>query len=440
MRLASSPAARLFVAGLLTALTAPFLAAIPASAATPPAPGNFTGYGFDACVAPTQKIMDAWNLHSPFSAIGIYVSGNSRYCSDKDQPNLSKAWVAKNAANGWRFLPIHVGYQSPCFKNNPSSKVQKKRMSSDPVKARVQGASDAAETIAALVKLGFAEGSYSYLDLEAAPRSTSCDNAELEFADGWTDYLHSKGYKSGVYSSGSAAIKLIDGARKANRKNFTLPDHMWNAWTNQKADTDGGPYLSADGWANHQRIHQYDNGVTLTYGGQKLNIDKDFLDVGKGSVASTESLPCKVKLSFSSYPRLTSGSAGAAVSALQCQLTQQGFTTAVNGVFGSSTAKAIDSFRASHGWGKTGHTTQPTWTALLAAGSNPHVLKQGSVGEAVWRLQRALVAAGSSVSITGVYDAKTGAAVKAYRAANGLSGEAYAESTFWRVLQSGKPA
>jgi len=30
--------------------------------------------------------------------------------------------------------------------------------------------------------------------------------------------------------------------------------------------------------------------------------------------------------------------------------------------------------------------------------------------------------------------------VKAYRTANGLSGEAYAESSFWSLLQSGKPA
>lgn len=440
MRLASSPAARLFVAGVLTALTAPLLAALPASAASPSAPGDFTGYGFDACVAPSQKVMDAWNLHSPFSAIGIYVSGNSRYCSDKDQPYLSKAWVAQNASNGWRFMPIHVGYQSPCFTNNPKSKVQKKRMSSDPAKARLQGQSDAAETIAALVKLGFPVGSYSYLDLEAAPHTTSCDNAELEFADGWTDYLHSKGYKSGVYSSGSAAIKLIDSARKSGRKNFTLPDQMWNAWTNQKADTKGGPYLSDDGWANHQRIHQYDNGVTLTYGGQKLNIDKDYLDVGKGSVVSKESLPCKVKLSFSSYPRLTTGSAGAGVSALQCLLTQQGFKTDVNGVFGASTAKAVDAFRGSMGWGKTGHTTVPTWTALLSDGSTPHVLKQGSVGEAVWRLQRSLAAAGAPISFTGFYDAKTASAVKAYRASHGLSTDPYAESTVWALLQAGEPA
>ena len=124
MRLASSPAARLFVAGFLTALAAPFFAAIPASAAAPAAPGNFTGYGFDACVAPSQTVMDAWNQRSPYSAIGIYISGNSRHCGDDDQPNLSKVWVAKNANNGWRFIPIHVGRQSPCFKNNQVYLVQ----------------------------------------------------------------------------------------------------------------------------------------------------------------------------------------------------------------------------------------------------------------------------------------------------------------------------
>jgi peptidoglycan hydrolase-like protein with peptidoglycan-binding domain len=89
--------------------------------------------------------------------------------------------------------------------------------------------------------------------------------------------------------------------------------------------------------------------------------------------------------------------------------------------FGSNTAKAIDAFRKSLSWGPTGHTTNATWTALLSAGSKPRVLKRGSVGESVWRLQRALIAAGKSVTINGVYDSKTVSAVKAYRSSNGLS-------------------
>ena len=433
----SSPT-RASVAGIIAGLVVALVVPTSASAADPQAPGDFTGYGFDACVAPSQTVMDSWNLRSPYTAIGIYISGSSRYCGDKYQPNLSKSWVEKNASNGWRFIPIHVGYQSPCFKNNSSSRVQKKRMSSTISTARSQAASDAAETIAALKKYGFGSGSASYLDLEYYARTTTCDNAVLEFIDVWTEKLHAAGFKSGVYSSGSAAIAALDSA-KASSRSMTYPDHLWIAWTNKIANTDAGPYLRDSLWDNHQRIHQYHNNVSASYGGNSITIDKNFLDVGKGSVASREPKPCSVAMSFSSYPRLNNGDKGAQVHALECLLKERGYALSVDGSFGSSTAKAIDAFRKSLGWGPTGHTTNATWTALLSAGSKPRVLKRGSVGESVWRLQRALTAAGKSVTINGVYDSKTVSAVKAYRSANGLSSYDTTESSVWSLLQRGKP-
>ena len=440
MRLVTSPASRLLIAGLTTGLAATFLLSVPAQAAAPAAPGNFTGLGFDACVAPSQKVMDAWNTRSPYSAVGIYVSGTSRYCGDRYQPNLSKAWVARNAANGWRFLPIHVGRQSPCFKNNPNSRVQKKRMSSATTTARAQGVADAAETIGALVKYGFPKGSTSYLDLEWYARTAKCDAAVLSFAGGWTDYLHTRGYSSGVYGSGSAAIAVIDAARKAKRPGFTVPDHMWIAWTNKIADTDGGPYLADNGWTHHQRIHQFHNGVDQTYGGYRINLDKNYLDVGKGSVATKESRPCGVRMSFASYPSLRVGSKGPQVAALQCLLRRQGVKKSVTQIFGSGTSKAIDAFRRKKGWKPIGRTTRSTWTALLASGSRPRVLKLGSVGEPVWRLQEALTAAGLSLSNTGVYDAKTVAAVRKYRKVRHASAYDTATSSVWTLLQAGKTA
>jgi len=440
MRLVPSPTSRLTITGILTGLAATFLLSSPAHAAGPRAPGDFTGHGFDACVAPTQSTMDTWNLRSPFTAIGIYVSGSSRYCGDAYQPNLSKAWVAKNAANGWRFLPIHVGRQAPCFVNNPKSRVQKKRMSSTVSVARSQARSDAAETIVALRKYGFGSGSYSYLDLEWYARTSKCDNVVLEFVDAWTEYLHKFSYKSGVYSSGSAAIAAIDAARISGRKGFTKPDQLWIAWTNKIADTDGGPYLADEGWSDHQRIHQYHNGVDVTYGGKTINIDKDFLDVGRGSVAVKQTLPCSVQMSFSSYPALTVGSKGPEVAALECLLHQRGYLISVDETFGSGTAKAIDKYRASMGWAAAGKTTRPTWTALLSYGANPRVVKQGSVGLAVWRLQRSLIAAGLHPRLTGVFDADTVAAVKAYREAHDLTQYATVESSVWSLLQHGKIA
>jgi hypothetical protein len=431
---------RASVAGIIAGIVVALVVPTSASAADPQAPGNFTGFGFDACVAPSQTVMDSWNLRSPYTAIGIYISGSSRYCGDKYQPNLSRTWVETNASRGWRFIPIHVGYQSPCFKNNSGSRVQKKRMSSTVSTARSQAASDAAEGIAALKKYGFGSGDVHYLDLEWWSRTATCDRAVLEFIDVWTEKLHAAGFKSGVYSSGSAAIAVLDAAKASGRR-MTYPDHLWIAWTNKVANTDAGPYLRDSLWDNHQRIHQYHNNVSASYGGHGVTIDKNFLDVGKGSVATKDPRPCNVAMSFSSYPRLTRGDTGSRVSALQCLLKERGHSVSVTGTFGSSTSKAIDAFRKTLGWRPTaGHTTRPTWTALLSAGWKPRVLKRGSVGAAVWRLQRALTAAGASIRINGVYDTRTVAAVKSYRRANGLIAYETTESSVWSLLQRGKPA
>jgi peptidoglycan hydrolase-like protein with peptidoglycan-binding domain len=440
MRLVPSPTSRLLIVGLVTGLVASILLSSPARAATPQAPGDFTGHGFDACVAPSQSVMDTWNTTSPFSAIGIYVSGNSRYCGDAYQPNLTASWVARNAANGWRFIPIHVGRQVPCFVNNPQSRVQKKKMSTDVTTARAQAVGEAQETIAALTKYGFGPGSVSYLDIEWYARTAACDNVVLEFIDAWTEYLHSQGYLSGLYSSGSAAIKVVDQARLAGRPGMTFPDHLWNAWVNQVADTRGGPYLSDSGWTNHQRIHQYHNGVNVTYGGKTINIDKNFLDVGRGSVASRRSTPCGVKVTFRSYPTLKKGAKRAEVAALECLLQKQGLVKKVDRSFGAGTARAVSTFRVRSGLKASGTVSRATWTALLARGSNPRALKEGSVGEPVWRLQRALTAAGAKPGQTGVYDARTVKAVRTYRKARRLSSYPTVESKVWSQLRRGKTA
>ncbi|MET0928188.1 MAG: glycoside hydrolase domain-containing protein [Aeromicrobium sp.] len=438
MRLPSPPTSRLAIIGLVTGLLASILLSSPASAASPQAPGSFTGQGFDTCVAPSQATMDVWNVASPFSAVGIYISGGSRYCGDADQPNLSKEWVAQNARNGWRFIPIHVGRQAPCFENNPQSRVQKKKMSRSVHTARQQARSEAKETIAALKKYGFAKRSVSYLDIEWYARTAACDRVVLEFVDAWTEYLHAKGYKSGLYGSGSAAIQAVDEARgEGKRRGFTKPDHVWIAWGNGKADTDGGPYLSDAGW-KRQRIHQYQLDTVVSYGGTAINIDKNFLDVGKGSRAGKPSTPCGTSQTFTRYATLKVGSKGSQVKALECLLKKQGFLSSADKRYGIGTARAVDAFRATKGWPATGTATRSVWTALLAQGTNPRVLKQGSVGSSVWRLQRSLVAAGTGLKATGVYDARTVKAVKAYRAARGLPGWSTVEATVWAELQRGQ--
>ena len=117
-------------------------------------PGDFTGYGFDQCLAPSQQAMDAWLQSSPFLAVGIYISGNSRAC--RSQPNLTPTWISTQLARGWRLLPITLGPQAWCttrerylhqVRINPSS-------SGSYATARRQGAAEASKTVAAAQRLG----------------------------------------------------------------------------------------------------------------------------------------------------------------------------------------------------------------------------------------------------------------------------------------------
>ncbi len=437
MRLSAFPTSRLTITGLVTGLVASILLVSPARAAGPPAPGGFTGHGFDTCVAPTQATMDTWNITSPFTAVGIYISGGSRFCGDAAQPNLSPQWVAQNAANGWRFLPIHVGRQAPCFSSNSSR--PKQRMSTNVSTARQEARSEAAETIAALRKYGFGKHSVSYLDIEFYVRTPSCDRIVLEFVDAWTEYLHSKGYRSGLYGSGSAVIKAVDEARRTKRRGFTEPDQMWVAWGNGRANADGGPYLSDSGW-KRQRLHQYQLDVRVSYGGVSQLIDKNFLDVGKGSRATRQVKACGVTQTYSRYRKLEPGSTGPQVKTLECLLRRQGYVSSVDERFRTGTARAVTAYQQAMGLTPTGTATRATWTALLSSGQVPRVLKQGATGSSVWRLQRALVAAGTNPKLSGIYDSRTVAAVRAYRAARGLPGYPTVEAGFWAELQRGQTA
>lgn len=423
---------------LLALVLASACLAGPAAAATPAAPGDRTAYAFDACVAPSTAVMDAWMRDSPYAAVGIYVSGNSRYCGDRYQPHLSRSWVQHNADNGWGFLPIHVGYQSPCFTNNPDSRVQKKKMSRTLSTARSQGAADAKEAVAALRTYGFGARSVAYLDIEWYSRTTACDSAVLAFSDAWTETLHAAGFRSGLYSSGSAAIALVDEVRSGARKasGFTPFDQVWFAWTNKKANVDGGPYLADDAWRN-DRIHQFHNNVSESYGGHRLTIDRNIMRVGTGSRATREPRSCGVDLTLASYPTLRRGATGPAVEALQCLLRERGLKKTVTGEFGTGTQSAVNAYRASKGWNRTGVASRPVWTALLAEGSTPKVLKYGSTGSAVWRLQRSLRAAGYAPSVSGVLDTPTVRAVQALRRDHAQKALQTATSAQWTLLRRG---
>ncbi|MFK4084573.1 glycoside hydrolase domain-containing protein [Kribbella sp. NPDC020789] len=242
-------------------------AAAMAPADTIVAPGTMINQqAFDQCTAPSLGAMNAWKA-SPFKAVGIYISGASRSCA---QANLTASWVSSNAANGWSFMPIDVGYQAPCGSRNP-------KMSFDLGTARSQGANSATASANAAAALGIGPGSALYSDIEAYSSTTACRDAIMSYITGWTETLHARGYLSGVYSSAGSGGR--DLANSAGDSRWLMPDHLWFAWWNGAANTDGGQYIPAGLWVNHQRLHQYKGDHNETWGGVTINIDSNFLDV-----------------------------------------------------------------------------------------------------------------------------------------------------------------
>src|SRR6476659_8837737 len=238
----------LAVLATVASLAATLVVAAPADAGNRVTPGSFTGHGFDQCTAPTQRSMDAWLNASPYWAVGIYLPGASRGCLS--QPNLTPAWVSTQLARGWRLLPITLGPQAWCttrerylhqVRINPSS-------SGSYATARQQGSAEASKTVAAAQKLGITAGSTLWYDIEAfSITKTDCRESALSFLSAWTDRLHALGYASGIYSSGASGIKMLDDARATRPGTYTMPDQLWVADWNGRAET-ASRYVRSDGW------------------------------------------------------------------------------------------------------------------------------------------------------------------------------------------------
>jgi len=226
---------------------------------------DFTGLGFDACSTPSSRAMAAW-ASSPYRAIGVYIGGANRACS---QPNLTPDWVGEQVGEGWHLIPTYVGLQAPT-----SSCGSCAALSANLTQAKLQGAEAARDAVAEAEAAAMGPGSPIYFDMESYTRTTTATRATLTFLSEWTTQLHALGYASGVYSSSSSGI--ADLAREFGAT-YTMPDNVWTAnWNGARNALDA--YLSADLWSEHQRIHQYNGGHDETYGRTTINIDNDYVE------------------------------------------------------------------------------------------------------------------------------------------------------------------
>lgn len=436
-----------------TAATTPLAAASTVVAKRTPAPnpatpGDFTGYGFDQCLAPTQSMMDTWLRTSPYLAVGIYISGDSRAC--RVQPNLTPTWIRKQLRKGWRLLPITLGPQASCQPRFPRySDDESINPSPGPKKvygkARGQGKREAATTLADARALGIVPGSTLWYDLEGFDAAnTHCRESALSFLSAWNRAISAAGYVTGVYSSAGSGIKVLDEARVQRPNAFVLPERIWLARWDGVPNTSTS-YIREDGWRPGGRVKQYRGGHDEVWGGVRINIDSNFLDMGRGSVAPRETHCGGVKVAARDYPALRPSSDGykpakRMVKALQCFLSERGlYAGAFHGKYGPATVRAANAWQAQRGFTPAPTWVRRDWMSLLAYGRKP-VLKFGSAGFYVRRVQRSLNAAGigSSVQVDGVFRMPTATLVRSYQTRVGLPSTGVVDGATWKHLMTGK--
>jgi glycoside hydrolase-like protein len=236
----------------------------------------FTGLGFDACTAPSSRSMAAWES-SPYRAVGVYIGGVNRACS---QPNLTPNWVASQTEADWHLIPTYVGLQAPTSACSSCAKLSASQ-------ATAQGVAAAIDAVEEANAVAMGPGSPIYFDMEAYTQTSSATAATLAFLEAWTNKLHGLGYLSGVYSSSSSGIEDLAGQIGTG---YELPDAIWIANWNGRQDT-SDPAVPANAWTPHQRIHQYRGGHNESYGGVTINIDNNYVDgptVGSATLVSGE--------------------------------------------------------------------------------------------------------------------------------------------------------
>lgn len=234
------------------------------AAALPARVTNYHGLGFDACTAPSAPYMRAWRRSSPYRAIGIYIGGSDRACA---QPNLTSAWLQREAAAGWHFFPMYVGPQADFGELSSPAR---------------QGAAAGADAVAQARLLGFRPRTPLYYDMEAYPPRQA--RAALAFLSAWTARIHQLGYASGVYSSELSGIE--DLAKQYFTNTYAMPDVIYDALWNGRPDTIDSVFAPGE-WANHRRLHQYNGNVKQAFGGDAIDVDQDYLDVNLNSLPGT---------------------------------------------------------------------------------------------------------------------------------------------------------
>lgn len=395
-----------------------------------PTGAAWSGYAFDACRAPSQQVMDRWRTTSPFTGVGIYLGGVHRAC---EQRHLTRTWVSRQVRSNWKLLPIWVGPQAACTSYDH-------RISGRPgggwyPSARTQGTREAARAASTARGLGIRAGEVLFYDIEPYNAGNGgCRQSSLAFLEEWTNELHRRGYRSGVYSHVKASIAQLS----RTGRGYVRPDAVWYAWIDRVGRMPR-QYVADPAFMRTSRVHQYALDRRVEFGGVRMDIDWDFVSMGTAA-APTSAADCDQLAARVGTATVSQGERGPRVRVLQCLVSSHGVhPLKTSGLYDAATRQAVLAFQKHSGLRATGVVDRSTWTSLLARGHAP-VLARGSRGGSVQRLQRSLNAAvgHGRVRVDGTFGRSTALAVRRYRRHLGLPPAAVVTHRVWTALERGR--
>ena len=271
---------------------------------------------------------------SPFLAVGIYISGDSRGC--RHQPNLTPKWVATQLRKGWRLLPITLGPQASCHPSFPryddDESIRRSPASTDrypPARRQAHGRRPRPRSRPPGAR--HRRGQHALVRPRGLRRHQhrTAASRRSRFLSAWTDEAARPRLR--LRRLLQRRVRHQDARRRprrpARRVHPPRPDLDRPLGRQGQHQTD---YIRDDGWLPGGRMKQYQGGHNETWGGVTINIDRNWLDLGRGSVADPVA-HCKRRRR---RPPDVQGAGAegttetALVKALQCLLKEQGSTAA----------------------------------------------------------------------------------------------------------------